>query len=149
MWKLVSVLGWPLVFSLFVFTISLKLVLVSWIMISHALQGNLEMAHWPDLKVSQILTGQVKIVACRCGAASSINITPIVQLDWDGIFIPGHVIRWDNWQFFGFILLQNDFHTTHFPHTLCYNCPITQIMINYLSLSPGLFLIFFSTIHCL
>ena len=30
-------------------------------MISHALQGNLEMAHWPDLKVSQILTGQVKI----------------------------------------------------------------------------------------
>ena len=35
-------------------------------MISHALQGILEMAHWPDLKVSQILTGQVKIVASRC-----------------------------------------------------------------------------------
>ena len=60
------------------------------------------------------MTGQVKIVACRCGAASSINITPIVQLDWDGIFIPSHVIRWDNWQFFGFILLQNNFCTTQF-----------------------------------
>ena len=36
-----------------------------------------------------------------CGAASFINITLVVQLDGDegGIFIPGNIIRWDDWHF--------------------------------------------------